>query len=69
MTEQPGDLGSVHGGGKRIFSSDLCVQTSSETHPASCPMGNKGPLPGAKERLGRDAKQEPSSPSAEVMNE
>jgi hypothetical protein len=33
------------------FSSSLCVQTSSEAHPASCTMGTGGPFPGAK--LGR----------------
>jgi hypothetical protein len=32
----------------RDFSSNLCVQTGSEAHPASCTMGNGGPFPGAK---------------------
>jgi hypothetical protein len=43
------------------FSSILCVQTSSEAHPASCIMGTGGPFPGAKARPGRDVDH--SSPS------
>jgi hypothetical protein len=50
------------------FSSSLCVQTSSGTHPASCPMGTVGPFPGGKVRPGRDADHSPPS-SAEVVNE
>jgi hypothetical protein len=34
------------------FSSNLCVQTSSEAHPASCTMGAGGPFPGAKRGRG-----------------
>jgi hypothetical protein len=30
------------------FSSNLCVQTGSGAHPASCTMGAGGPFPGAK---------------------
>jgi hypothetical protein len=30
------------------FSSSLCVQSSSEAHPASYPMGTGGPFPGVK---------------------
>jgi hypothetical protein len=30
------------------FYSTLCVQTSSEAHPASCTMGVEGPSPGVK---------------------
>jgi hypothetical protein len=45
------------------FSSSLCIQTGSEAHPASCPMGI-----GGKARPGRDADHSPSS-SAEVKNE
>jgi hypothetical protein len=30
------------------FSSNLCVQTDSEAHSASCTMGAGGPFPGAK---------------------
>jgi hypothetical protein len=47
----------------RGFSSNLCVQTSSEAHSASCPMGT-----GAKLRPGRDADYSPPS-STEVKNE
>jgi hypothetical protein len=28
------------------FSSNLCVETGSEVHPASCTMGTGGPYPG-----------------------
>jgi hypothetical protein len=35
-----------------LFSSNLCVQTSSEAHPASCTMGTRGPLPRAKHSWG-----------------
>jgi hypothetical protein len=34
------------------ISSNLCVQTSSEAHPASCTMDNGGPFPGAKRGRG-----------------
>jgi hypothetical protein len=34
--------------GTKDFSSNLCVQTGSETHPASCTMGTGGLFPGAK---------------------
>jgi hypothetical protein len=54
--------------GAKDFSSGLCVQTGSEAHPASCPMGAGGPFPGGKARPGRDADHSPSS-SAEVVNE
>jgi hypothetical protein len=50
------------------FSSNLCVQTSSEAHPVSCTMGTGGPLSGGKARPGRDADYSPPS-SAEVVNE
>jgi hypothetical protein len=36
----------------RDFSSNLCVQTGSGVHPASCTMGTVGPFPGGKARLG-----------------
>jgi hypothetical protein len=32
----------------RYFSSNLCVQTGSEAHPASCAMGMEGHFPGDK---------------------
>jgi hypothetical protein len=50
------------------FSSNLCVQTGSGAHSASCTMGTGGPFPGGKARPGRDADHSPSS-SAEVGNE
>jgi hypothetical protein len=50
------------------LSSSLCVQTSSEVHPASYPMGTGGRFPGGKARPGRDADHTPPS-SAEVKNE
>jgi hypothetical protein len=50
----------------RNFSSNVCVQTSSGAHPASCTMGIEGPLPGGKARPGRDSDH---SSSAEVVNE
>jgi hypothetical protein len=54
--------------GENDFSSILCVQTSSEAHPASCTMGTGGPFSGCKAQPRRDADQAPPS-SAEVMNE
>jgi hypothetical protein len=41
------------------FSSSLSVQTGSEAHPHSYPMGTGCSFPGAKERLGRDADHSP----------
>jgi hypothetical protein len=52
---------------RKDFSSNLCVQTGSEAHPASCPVGTGSPFPGAKARPGRDADHSPAS-SAEVEN-
>jgi hypothetical protein len=47
------------------FSYGLCVQTSSEAHPASCPMGIGCHFPGGdKARPGRDADHSPSSIAA-----
>jgi hypothetical protein len=54
--------------GAKDFSSNLCVQTGSGAHPASCPMGTGGPFHGGKARPGRDADHSPLS-SAEVENE
>jgi hypothetical protein len=54
--------------GAKDFSSTLCVQTGSGTHPASCTMGTGGPFPGGKARPGRDADHLPQS-SADVVNE
>jgi hypothetical protein len=54
--------------GAKNFSSNLCVQTGSGAHPASCTIGTGGPFPGAKARPRRDADH--SSPSsAEIENE
>jgi hypothetical protein len=47
------------------FSSNLCVQTGSGAHPASCTIGTGGSFPGGKGRPGRDADHSPPS-SAEV---
>jgi hypothetical protein len=49
------------------FSSSLCVQTSSEVHPASYPTGTGGPFPGVKSGLGVMLTTHPSI--AEVKNE
>jgi hypothetical protein len=37
------------------FSSSLCAQTDSGTHPASCPVGTRGPFPGGEALLGHNA--------------
>jgi hypothetical protein len=50
------------------FYSNLCVQTGSGAHPASCTMGTGGSFPGGKARPGRDADHSPPS-SAEVKKE
>jgi hypothetical protein len=54
--------------GAKDFSSSLCVQTGSGTHPASCTMVPGVLSPGVKARPGRDADHSPLS-SAEVENE
>jgi hypothetical protein len=38
--------------GAKDFSSNLCVQTGSGAHPASCTMGTGGPFPGDKSAAG-----------------
>jgi hypothetical protein len=50
------------------FSSSPCVQTVSGAHPASYPMGTRGPFPRGKAQPGRDADHSPPS-SAEVKYE
>jgi hypothetical protein len=50
------------------YSANLCVQTGSEAHPASCPMGTGDPLTAAKARPGRDADYSPPS-GTEIKNE
>jgi hypothetical protein len=54
--------------GAKDFSSNLCVQASSEVYPGSCTMGTGGPFPGAKRSPGRDADHSPPS-GTEVKNE
>jgi hypothetical protein len=54
--------------GAKDFSSNLCVQTGSGAHTASCTMGTGGPSLGVKARPGRDADHSLPS-SAEVENE
>jgi hypothetical protein len=64
QTGQPGfDLQRM----QRIFPL-ACVQTSSEAHPASYPMGSGAPFPGRKAQQGYDADHWPPF-SAEVKNE
>jgi hypothetical protein len=41
------------------FSSSLCVQTTSEAHPASYTIETVGPVPEGKARSGRDANHSP----------
>jgi hypothetical protein len=50
------------------ISSNFSVKIGSGAHPASCPMGTGGPLPGDKARPGCDADHSPPF-SAEVVNE
>jgi len=50
------------------FSSNLCVQTGSEAHPASYPMVSGGPFPRGKARQGTDTGHSPPC-NAEVKNE
>jgi hypothetical protein len=66
-TGRPGDRGSIPGRSK-VFSFNLCVQTGSGDHTASCTMGTGDPFPEAKARPGRDADHTPPS-SADVLNE
>jgi hypothetical protein len=44
---------------KKDFSSSVIAQTSSETHPAFCLMGTRGPFPEGKLLPGDDAYHEP----------
>jgi hypothetical protein len=52
------DRAFISGRGKGYFL-NLSVQTGSEAHPASCPVGAGGPLSGGKARPGRDADHSP----------
>jgi hypothetical protein len=51
--------GSITGMGVKIYPLASCVQTSSEAHPASCPVGTGGSFPGGEARPGRDADHSP----------
>jgi hypothetical protein len=53
--------------GAKDFSSNLCVQTGSGAHPASCTTGTGGPFAGGKARPGRDTDHSPPH-STEVEN-
>jgi hypothetical protein len=44
---------------KKVFSSSVIAQTSSEAHPASYPVGNRGPFPEGKLLPGDDAYHAP----------
>jgi hypothetical protein len=55
--------------GAEDFSSSPCIQTGSEAHPASYPMGTGDPFPGGKARPGRDADHSPPHLVAEVKYE
>jgi hypothetical protein len=64
----PNGRGSIPDRRRGFFSSNLCVQTGSGAHPASCTMGTGGSFPGGTARPGRDADHSPPS-SAEVKKE
>jgi hypothetical protein len=53
---------------RKDFSSNLCVQTGTGAHQASCTVGTGGPFPGAKVRPEHDADHSPPS-SAKIENE
>jgi hypothetical protein len=50
------------------FSSSLCVQTSSEAHPASCLMGTGDPFPGSKAWPGSYADYSPHLVPRSIMS-
>jgi hypothetical protein len=50
------------------FSSNLCVQSGSGAHPASCATGTGGPFPGGKTRPGRDADHSPHLVPSSIMS-
>jgi hypothetical protein len=54
--------------GAKDFSCSLCVQTGSEAHPVSCPMGTGVLNPWVKRGRGVTLTTHPPS-SAEVVNE
>jgi hypothetical protein len=45
-------IGVRSSAGAKDFSCNLCVQTGSGAHPASCTMGTGGPFPGGKSAVG-----------------
>jgi hypothetical protein len=45
-------IGVQSSAGAKDFFSNLCVQTGSGAHPASCAMGTGGPFPGGKRGRG-----------------
>jgi hypothetical protein len=47
--------------GAEDFYSSPCIQTGSEAHPASYPMGTRGPFPRGKARPGHDTDHSPPS--------
>jgi hypothetical protein len=53
--------------GTKDFFSNLCVQTGSEAHPASCTMGTGVPFPGERRGWGETLTTHPHL--AEVKNE
>jgi hypothetical protein len=53
---------------EKDFSSNLCVRTGSEAHPASCPMATGGPFSGGKARLGSDADHSPHLVPTSLMS-
>jgi hypothetical protein len=61
------DQGLISGRSKD-FSSSLCVQNSSEAHPASDPMATRGPFQGGKAWPEHDADHSLPS-SVKVKNE
>jgi hypothetical protein len=62
------ERGSIAVRGKGFFSSNLCVQTNSETQPASYAMGTMGSFSGSIVLPERDADHSLQS-SVEVKNE
>jgi hypothetical protein len=52
---------------KDYSTNNLCVQTGSEVHPASCTMGTGESFPRGKTRPGREADHSPPS-NAEVRS-
>jgi hypothetical protein len=62
------DRGSISGRGKWFFFSSICVQTSSEAHPAYYPMCTAGPFPGGKHGRGVTLSTQPHLMPRSRMN-